>query len=123
MYLLNFQIFPGKFTIGINDSKEMCYLNLTNPVYQDLVFEALEIAEKKCLERINWIRELVAEDDKERSIPCYMRHDEPRKDGRVIQLSSLDETEADIQKLSLLDSISDSVSNGSVPSEIIVKWK
>jgi len=120
------EIFPGKLSIGINDCKELCYLNLNNPVDQALITEAVQTAQTKCLERIDFMKNLVAENDKERSIPVYQRKNEPRKTGKVFKLSDLKDLDVDnseeFKNLSLLDEVSKpQVVNA--PSEIVVKLK
>ena len=89
------QIFPGKLLIGINDSKELCYLHLTNPINHDVLTEGTRLAEVKCLERINWIKDLVTQDDEKRNVPIYLKKDGPRTTGTVVDISSL--TSSDTQ--------------------------
>jgi len=81
------EVLPGKLVVGINDSKELCFLHLTNIIEHDVLTEATRLAEEKCLERINWVKELVAADDEVRKVPVYVqRLTAPRSTGAVIDI-------------------------------------
>lgn len=92
--------------VGVNESKELCFLHVTNPINYELLSEATALAQAISLDRIKWLKELVQADDERRSIPVYMKGNEPRKVGLVIDLSTLTQanetsTTAKMSELSL----------------------
>lgn len=91
--------------MGINDSKELCYLHLTNPIEQDLILEATKLAQAKCLERVNWLKELAASNIKEREIPLYKRTPGPRNIGTLIDISELEKNLPSMEDLTLTDKV------------------
>jgi len=80
-------MYPGKVMLGVNNGRELTYLHVTSPINYEILSEATRMAFIKCHERIKWLKELVVKNDDLRFIPIYMKGNEPRKNGRVIDLS------------------------------------
>lgn len=83
------QICPGKLLIGINDSKELCHLHLTNPIDKELLLAATKLAEEQCLSRINTLKARVEEVKAKREVPVYKRPTGPRKTGTELNLAEV----------------------------------
>jgi len=91
------QIFTGKLVVGINDSKELCYLHLTNPMEESLLLEATKLAQNQCLERVNWFKELCKANMEEREVPQYQRAPEPNSSGATLDLNSFKRSLSDLK--------------------------
>ncbi len=80
--------------IALNESKEICFLQLASPIDHDVLTEATLLAQTKCIERIHWIKDLVGMEIERRSVPVYLRKKEeeenrPRTAGTPVDLSTL----------------------------------
>jgi hypothetical protein len=65
----------------------LCYLHTTNVISEDILLEATKLAQVKCVERANWIKELAAKYIEDREIPLYQRAPGPRTTGAVVSIS------------------------------------
>jgi exosome complex component RRP45 len=82
-------IFPGKLLVGINDSKELCFLHLTYPFRNLVLSDLTKMAQEKCMERIEWIKQLAQADEERRQVPLYERRKtQLRSEGRSIKIPS-----------------------------------
>ncbi len=73
--------------IGLNDSKELCYLHTTNIIAEETLLEATKLAQAKCIERAIWIKELASKYIEDRDIPLYERVPGSRTTGAVFSIS------------------------------------
>lgn len=94
------QIFPGKLVIGLNDSKELCYLHTTNVIAEDTLLEATKLAQAKCIERANWIKDLATKYINDRDVPVYLKDPGPRTTGAVVSISEADKKLPSLLELS-----------------------
>lgn len=96
------QIFPGKLVIGLNDSKELCYLHTTNIIAEDILLEATKLAQVKCVERANLMKELSGAYITDRDIPLYLRAPGVRTTGTIINIT---DAEAKLPSISTISNL------------------
>jgi len=97
------QIFPGKLTIGFNESKELCFLHILTSISNTVLFEAMRIAEFRCIERIKWLKNLAEENEKERMTPGYLKKNVEKTTGSVVDLKDFNVDQA-MKELTLFES-------------------
>lgn len=77
--------------IGMNDSKELCYLHTTNMISEESLSDAIKLAQLKCVERANEMKELAAKFIGEKETPAYLLNRPANVNaGRTLNLSDVD---------------------------------